>query len=360
MKIGIDISQTAHRGTGVARFTEGLSRAILEMGTDEWTFFFSSLRGTMPAGLERDIKARGYDLKRSRIPPTALSLLWNTAHLVRIERFIGPQDWVITSDWTEPPAKANKSTIVHDLTFMRHPETVDPKIREVQEKRLTRVKRESRLIFADSKATRQDLIDLLGIDPQRITVNYPGVTVSTPTVDRMTKTQFSLGLHKPFILAVGKVEPRKNLKRLIEVFAKLNLKDVELVIAGPPGWEQLDARYDNVRFLGYVSDADLFALYCLCQFLVYPSLYEGFGYPPVEAMMLGCPVAMSNAGSLGEIGSGAAHLFDPTDNEAMAEAIRTVLKSEKRRKELAAAGKDKSKKYTWKNYYKTMMEALRI
>lgn len=360
MKLGIDISQIVHTGTGVARFTQGLTDAIFQYDhSNEWTFFFSSLRRKIDTTLSDKIENKGYKLTSQKIPPTLLTVLWNNLHMVKIERFTGNLDWFITSDWTEPPSSGNKATIVHDLTFLRYPETVVSSIRSVQEKRLRLVKKESKIIFTDSEATKKDLIDLLEIEPKRIVVNYPGVEVKVPTPEQITQTQFRYKLHNPFVLAVGKVEPRKNLKRLIQAFNELENSSQELVIVGPPGWETIDTPpNDKIRFLGYVNDTDLYALYALATGFIFPSIWEGFGYPAIEAMQLGCPVALSNNSSLGELGKGAALTFDPFDINAIKNALTTLIEDNKLRTHLIAEGKKKAKHFTWEKYYEKMIKTL--
>src|SRR3989338_9380400 len=181
VNIGIDISQIVYEGTGVSRFTNGLVNAILDLDrTNRWLFFFSSLRRNLDPEIERKIVQKGHKLLKWRLPPTALSFLLNDLHsfsklLTSNIKHPTSLDWFITSDWTEPPLSMNKATIVHDLVYLRYPETVDSKILHNQEKRLTWVKRESRIIFADSQSTKSDLVDLLNFDPKKIYVNFPGV-----------------------------------------------------------------------------------------------------------------------------------------------------------------------------------------
>ncbi len=360
MNIGIDISQSAYKGTGVARFTTGLTRSIIEHNEkDKWSFFFSSLRREIDPALYVELKEKNFDLRTAKLPPTALDIMWNRLHLIGIERFMGNLDWFISSDWTEPPAKAQKATIVHDLVYLKMPDTVASSIKDVQKRRLKLVKRESDVIFVDSLSTKNDLIDLLDIDEGRIVLNYPGVTITKPTIEEITRTQFKFQLHKPFILAVGKIEPRKNLKRLIDAFTSLNLPDTELIIAGPEGWEDLERVHKHVTFLGYVSDTELAALYTLAQLFVFPSLYEGFGYPAVEAMLLGCPVIMSHTSSLIELGKDITPFFNPLETSEIASTIQTVLDDDNLRRSIADKGKVKATQFTWKNYYKVMMESLR-
>lgn len=351
MRIGIDISQIVHKGTGVSRFTAGLVKAICEYDKgNEWVFFFSSLRQSLDISIEKLINSKGWKIVKMKLPPTGLSIIWNDLHVLRIEIITGKLDWFISSDWTEPPATCKKATIVHDLVYLRYPETVDPLILKTQIKRMAWVSKESDLILADSQATKDDLIELFNLDTKKIVVNYPGIEVE--------KSNKKIGAKKPFILTVGKIEPRKNIGRLIEAFEELNLKNVELLIVGPEGWDQNIKASKSIRFLGYVSDYELHALYSSCLFFVYPSIWEGFGYPVLEAMSFGTPVATSNTSSLKEIGDNAAILFDPTKVNEIKTALRKLVTDKKLREELSHKGLERAKEFTWKKYYDVMIKAL--
>lgn len=360
MKIGIDISQTAFENTGVARFMTGLSETILKENLkDDWTFFYSSLRKKIRPELKKRILTSNSRLINLPLPPSLLSLIWNNFHLLSVESLIGKFDWFITSDWTEPPAKAKKATIIHDLVFKRYPETVDPLILKTQEKRLHWVCRESSLIVVDSNATKSDLLKYYKIDSHKVHVIYPGVTdlPSNPNPE-IVKSRFKLSL--PFLLTVGKIEPRKNIKRLIEAFEKSKIKNVDLVIVGSYGWgETVTSKNKNVKFITEVTDSDLAALYQSCLAFIFPSLYEGFGYPLVEAMKLGAPVATSNTSSMLEIANGTAVTFDPINVSDMSAAISKIVNDEKLRRDLSEKSRKRSRQYSWDAYYKNLMTLLK-
>jgi glycosyltransferase involved in cell wall biosynthesis len=360
MRFGIDISQIAYHGTGVATFTRGLVQAILQYDKkNHWTFFFSSLRNKLDAELVSQIKSKNHDLKILPIPPTLLSYMWNNFHLAHVELFTDKLDWFISSDWTEPPASCKKITIVHDLAFKRYPETVDPTIIATHEKRLNWVAKESSLILADSYATKNDLKEYYAIDEKRIAVIYPGVELVNTKTELPKDVLKRFNISKPYILTVGKIEPRKNLKRLIEAFNKLENPNIELCIVGPQGWDNIEGlKTEHIKFLGYVSEEERTALYKNCLFFIYPSIWEGFGYPPVEAMQLGIPVALSNNSSLTEIGKEAGYLFDPLNVENIRQALYDMVSNESLRNELAIKGKEKSKQYNWKNYFEEMMKEI--
>lgn len=351
MRIGIDISQIVYKGTGVSRFTEGLVKAICEYDKkNEWVFFFSSLRQSLDSSIEKLINSKGWKIVKMKLPPAGLSIIWNDLHVLRIETITGKLDWFISSDWTEPPAKCKKATIVHDLVYLRYPETVDRLILKTQIKRMNWVSKESALILADSQATKDDLIELLNLDTKKIVVNYPGI--------ELKKVSKKIGNKKSFILTVGKIEPRKNINKLIEAFEEAKLKDIELLIIGPAGWDQNIKTNKNVLFLGYVSDDELYALYSSCLFFIYPSIWEGFGYPVLEAMSFGAPVATSNTSSLKEIGENAALFFNPTKVSEIKKALIKLTTDRKLREELSLKGRKRAEGFTWKKYYDVMIKAL--
>ena len=362
MTIGLDISQITYVGTGVARFTQGLFDSILKHDQkNNWIFFFSSFRRNLEPSIKKCLLVSQHKLVKMPFPPSLLSFFWNRLHILPIENFTGKLDWFISSDWTEPPAHCKKATVVHDLAFIRYPETVTKKILNVQKKRLHWIKDESRVIFADSQSTKNDLINLLQTSKDKITLNYPGVEVMHPDQTLINSTLSAFKLNKPYILTVGKIEPRKNLSCLIEIFGKLNRQDVDLVIVGAEGWGKvlsIDNKNPNVKFLGYVADEKLCALYAKSLFFVMPSLWEGFGYPAVEAMKLGIPVALSNTSSLKEIGENAAVFFDPLDSNSIEKALTKLLENATLRKEMSQKGLIQSQKFSWDRYYQTLIATL--
>jgi len=177
MRIGIDISQLAYPGTGVANYLQNLVQNLLEMDkSNEYILFYTSFRKQFPISnfqfLNNNPRVK---VKKFRIPPTALDILWNKLHIVPIENLIGPVDLFITSDWTEPPVKnAKKATILYDLIVYKYPKETARKIIEVQKRKLTWAKKESSMFFCISKATKNDAEQILGINKERLSIAYPG------------------------------------------------------------------------------------------------------------------------------------------------------------------------------------------
>ncbi|KXK08965.1 MAG: hypothetical protein UZ21_OP11001000015 [Microgenomates bacterium OLB22] len=202
MIIGIDISQIAYPGTGVARYVKALLMNMLPDKSYKYHCFFSSLRGTIPPDIISLIKKTDTKITKLPIPPTLLSWLWNDKHIISIDHFLPDADIIITSDWTEPPSEKIKITIVHDMVIYKHPETTTqktawsndafaplPNIAATQKKRLHWVQKESRLILADSYSTKKDVVDILSTDGQRVEVVYPSVMIKKPSRADLQRVQ---------------------------------------------------------------------------------------------------------------------------------------------------------------------------
>jgi len=361
MNIGIDISQVVYEGTGVGRFTKGLIQAIIQYDkVNTWTFFFSAFRRKINEKLLNTITSSHHKFVQFPLSPQMLSLLWNTLHVIPIETFTGPLDIFICSDWTEPPARCKKATIVHDFAYLRYPETVQSLILNTQKKRMYWVKKESTYIITPSRATQQDVATFFSIPLVKIAPLYSGVEIEKPTNEICAKVSKKFNLTKPFILSVGKREPRKNMDRLIDAFVQINRDDWDLVIVGPQGWgEKENANNHNaIKYTGFVTETELHALYELCQFFVLPSLWEGFGYPVIEAMMHDKAVAASNNSSLKELVEGRGIIFDPTSTNEIAQALMTYINDPHIRSEKAHQGFEYAKDFTWKRYLDGLMKTL--
>ncbi|OGH32669.1 MAG: hypothetical protein A2953_00840 [Candidatus Levybacteria bacterium RIFCSPLOWO2_01_FULL_36_54] len=178
MKIGIDISQLTHKNTGVANYLQNFIQKLLEVDKkNEYILFFSSLRRNFQFSIFNFQSNPNVQIKKFKIPPTLLDILWNRLHIMSIEWLIGDVDVFITSDWTEPPVKrAKKATILYDLIVYKYPQETDRKIVATQKRKVKWVKKESDLIFCISEATKKDAIEILGLDPNKIKVLYPGVS----------------------------------------------------------------------------------------------------------------------------------------------------------------------------------------
>lgn len=190
MKIGIDISQMAYEGTGVANYLTGLVEALLKIDQkNEYILFFSSMRRSaswrtnfkflnkfLPCRQAGQITILNIQVRNFKIPPLILDILWNRLHIVPIEWLIGDVDVFISSDWTQPPTKrAKKATILYDLIVYKYPKETAQKIVNTQKRRLNWVKKECDVIFCISEATKRDAMEILEISEKKLKVIYPGV-----------------------------------------------------------------------------------------------------------------------------------------------------------------------------------------
>lgn len=343
MKIAIDISQIVYEGTGVSRYLKNLKKAFETHDRFNLYTYFESI-----------IKSRPY------LSSHIQDFLWNRLHLTSIDWFVGKQDLIITSDWTEPPSKAKKITVVHDMIYKKFPETVDKKIINVQTRRMKWVRRESQIIIADSESTKEDLIKILKIEKERIRVVYPAVEID----EKYLKNTDPIPAIHPYILTVGKLEPRKNIPRLIEAFVSANIPNLDLYIVGPTGWETESQKIDvenyktipNIKMLGFVDDEKLYSLYRNAEFFIMPSIYEGFGYPLVEAMLLGCPTACSDTSSLKEIGQDVGEMFDPENVNSIKKCIIKLHNDENLRIESSKKGIKRAKDFSLERFYKEFLK----
>ncbi len=361
MKIGIDISQSVYQGTGVAKYTRNLVKALLNLNTNhEFILFGSTLRR------QQDLKSFVNQLShkshfKSKIynfPLTLLDVLWNRMHAVSIESLIGNVDVFHSSDWTEPRSSAPKVTTIHDVTVYKFPEEQNPKIIATQKRKLAWVKKESAAVIADSESTKKDIIEILKMPEEKIRVIYLGVEeqFKPQPLKTINEVKSKFGIKKEYILCVGTREPRKNLDRVIKAFKELNMKNYQLVIAGNAGWGKDIIPDKNVILAGFVNDLTLAALYSGAGCFVYPSLYEGFGLPILEAMACGAPVVTSNQGSLKEL-AGPAIIADPYDVESISTGIEETIKlSGTQRQKLTNTGIEHVSRFTWEKTARQTLE----
>lgn len=264
---------------------------------------------------------------------------------------------------------------IMDVAFFHFPEYFTPKdLKQLTSWTGYSVKK-ARAIITISEASKNDIIKWYGIDAERIHVIYPGIkpTISlTPHIYSMEELQTKYKISKDFILFVGTLQPRKNITRLIEAFSLLVKKkphddsDLQLVIVGKKGWkfeEILEAPdtygvKNRVKFVDFVTDEDLILFYKNALCFAWPSLYEGFGLPILEAMKLGCPVITSNVSSLPEAGGDAALYVDPKDTSDIVDKLDRVLTDSTLRKEMIEKGHKQVQKFSWEKSAKETLAVL--
>ncbi len=378
MKIGIDISQLAFPGTGVASYTENLVRELLKNDQDNrYVLFGSSLRRKkVLENFTRSLSGGNCSEKLFGFPPSFLETLWNRLHVLPLERLIGGVDVFHSSDWIQPPTGARKVTTVHDLVVYKYPQSSHAKtqfrtdvfapsanIVAVQKRRLRWVKNECDLIIADSLATKKDLREILNIPEEKVRVIYlaAGREFTPKPLAEVEAVRKKYRLENKYFLCIGTREPRKNLDRVGEAFRQLETGGVDLVWGGNYGWGSVNKVNKNnktIKMLGFVPQEDLPALYSGAAAFVYPSLYEGFGVPVLEAMACGCPVITSNTGSLPEVGADAAFYVNPEDLGEIAEKMSQILRlGNREREDRKTAGLRQAGNFSWA---KTARETLKV
>ncbi|MFQ6057444.1 MAG: glycosyltransferase family 4 protein [Anaerolineae bacterium] len=384
MRIGIDYTPAVQQRAGIGRYTRCLVDALAELDRENEYVLFAGTRGGGP--VRRDWPPN-FRLRTVPLTDRHLAILWHRLRLpLPVDLLTGPVDLFHSPDFTLPPLWQGKAIVtIHDLSFLRYPQGAEPNLRAYLERVVPRAVARADLVLADSQSTKKDLIELLGVESDRIEVVYPGVEARFRPLDDedlLARVRARYGLDAPFILSVGTLEPRKNFVRLIEAYALLRERAAiphRLVIAGGKGWlyEGIFARVeelgleDDVRFLGFVPDEDLPALYNLADLFVFPSLYEGFGLPPLEAMACGTPVVTSNVSSLPEVVVTSAHagpeygraqrqasvsarqgeaglMVEATDVEGLAEAMERALGDRTWREEAVQRGLAQAGKFTWR------------
>jgi glycosyltransferase involved in cell wall biosynthesis len=342
VRIAFDVSPLSHPATGVGNYIRGTLAGIVEAsrGANEIVAFAP----TSPRGPERirdaigdlDVELRTWPLPASH----ALRTAWSIAGHPVAERLLGPFDVLQFTDWMYPAQRAGvRATAIHDLVPMRFPEWTTKRTEAMHGRKYANAARTCDVIFVNSAFTGNDVTELLGVEPSRIRVAAPGVkeifTADGPAAD----------LGAPYILTVATLEPRKNLQALAEAHRRLD-GEILLAVAGGEGWGEQPALDDpRVRRLGFVSDEELARLYRGAAVAVYPSRFEGFGMPIVEAMACGTPVVASSHPSMDEASGEIAVRADPDDPEAIAEAIERAIDDRER---LAPLGVAHAARFTWR------------
>lgn len=365
MKIAIDISQIIYEGTGISVYTKELVRNLLLCDKENYYTLFAFTKNDKKISdylCELKEYSSNFDGKIIPFPEKFVNILGNYIHFPKIETFIGMSDVYHSSDWIQFPTNAKKVTTVHDLVPFKFPEVSHSYIIKTHTLRLKHVERECNRIICVSNTTKNDLVSAFHINPDRISVIYSGVNrIFRDEADMDSPAQKKYKLPSKYILAVGTLEPRKNLNLLIAAFLNLKkqnkIKEFNLVIVGNRGWGEEIEKNKDIHVTGFIPTSDMPGIYKGAALFVYPSLYEGFGLPILEAMSVGCPVITSNVGSMKEIGEGAAVLIDPTSDEKLGRAISEVLDDKKMGNHLIEKGRERAKKFTWE---KTAHETLSV
>jgi len=378
MRIGIDISTVLNHGQdiGAGRYVTNLVRNLLKIDkkntyvftgryvTDKYLEIINRIKSTCT---DNKIEFKLYKTTQKKLN------LWNRLRFPPIELMGFKADLLHCPDYLIPPT-LNKIIIltIHDLAFIRFPQFNFDWFTKKYTKEVKRNARLAKIIIADSKSTKDDIIKFFKIDPAKVKVVYLASDSQFKKLANQEKDKKVLkkyGIDKKYILSAGTIEPRKNYPTLIKAFnyIKHNNNDFNyrLVIVGRTGWKseatyrerELSPYKDDILFIGRVSDKDLVQIYNQAEIFVYPSFFEGFGLPPLEAMSCGLPVIASDSSSLKEVVGDAGILVPPEDYREISRQILYILKNEKIKKKLKEKSLKQAQKFSWE---KTARKTLNI
>jgi glycosyltransferase involved in cell wall biosynthesis len=352
MIVGFDATTLTGRISGVGYYTARLMESLAN-GAGEGVVRRLVVLSNRPVQVEGTARVEVYERRRFRVRS-----VWMQLVLPGILRDVRP-DLVHFTNYLAPLAGSVPYLVsFHDMSLSLLPECHTLKKRMLTSSLIPAVARGARMILTPSESTRRDVVRLLRVDPGRVRViPYAASPTFRPQSAAPAALEALHGIRPPYFLYVGTLEPRKNLARALRAFAAIapGLPECRFVIVGQKGWryaEVLRAADDpalrgRVVFLGYLPEEKLPALYAHALALVYPSLYEGFGLPVMEAMACGTPVLTSRSSSLEEIGEGAALLADPTDEKALAECLRALATDEALRARLSRLGLERARSFSW-------------
>lgn len=356
MKVALELQPCCWTRSGIGTYTYELASRLKNVNNVEFEgnlFNFMGRRDNAAAlaGIEMPIRIS------KLFPYSIYRRLWHVLP-IKYNDFFPKADLTVFFNFIVPPKIDGKViTYIHDLTYLRYPETMKQTNLDRLVKDISYSIERSDLILTVSEFTKKEMVELLGVPKERIDIANcaPAVSYSCANFQEVA-TRF--GIKGKYILFVGTIEPRKNISRLVTAFGILKEKyniPHQLVLAGGKGWqdegiyeklEQCKHR-NEIILTGFVSNEEKNSLYKNAEAFVFPSLYEGFGIPPLEAMCWDCPVVVANAASLPEVVGDGAELVNPFDEEDIAEGIYRVISDEIYAKHLAEKGRSRVEKYTW-------------
>jgi len=365
LRIAIDYTAAVRQGGGIGRYTRNLIRAVAECDPlNQYTLLAAGGWGKGDAGFWPE----NFHLRSLPLSDRWMNLLWQRLKLpLPVQWFTGPMNLYHSPDFVLPPTGRVPAVLtVHDLSFLRVPQFFVTGFREYLETAVSRAVACAAHILVDSDSTRRDLVELMAVEAHRVTVVYPGVEarfrpVQDPELLGNVRERYDLPAR--FILGLSTLQPRKNFSGLIAAFSKLLAEyreaqegaDLGLVIAGGQGWmynetlssvDRLGLR-DRVHFPGFVADEHLPALYTLAAAFAFPSWYEGFGLPVLEAMACGTPVVTADNSSLPEVAGDAALMIMAGDTDGLSRALYRLLTDNGLRARMVAAGTMQAHRFTW-------------
>jgi glycosyltransferase involved in cell wall biosynthesis len=363
MRVAIDAASLLLPPTGVGLYTLHLIEQLqAKEALDLQLFALSWAKDTrrIPGG-------GGVELKHVRFPARFAVNAWEILGFPAVQRWLGDLDVVHGPNFWVPPVSKKRGVVtIHDMTFFLYPEMCTAQVRRYRWI-VPRVLDRCHLVLTPSNTVKSQVAELLGFPEDRIVVTPEGVSGVFKNASSTAATLSRYGVESPYVIFSGTHEPRKNLPRLIRAFERLDDSNLKLVLAGPRGWgmedlEALAARLgmeERVIFTGYL-DAEVMASFVAgARAYAYPSIYEGFGLAPLEAMSAGVPVIAGKAGSLPEVLLDAPFWCDPLDVASIAEAIEASSADSDARIAAIARGREVAALYSWEKTANLTIDAYR-
>ncbi|MEA3335998.1 MAG: glycosyltransferase family 1 protein [Chloroflexota bacterium] len=365
MHVAIDAHMVGENETGNETYTLNLVRGLLRITQEAGSRDLDPVRLSLLSPHPERLRTRLASLPshaeiRTLRPGNALLRIPLSLPLTaRRHRFD-----LLHVTYNAPPITPCPTVVtVHDIAFERYPQFFSPRDQAILRTLVPPSIRRAARVITVSQHAKREIMDRYGIPAEKIAVTYEAAADHfKPVVDRSAldavRERYGTG-PSPFVLALGNLQPRKNMARLVEAFSAVahlpQFDQVKLVVAGKAQWRESDifeavegrGLTDRVIFPGYVDDNDVPALYSAASLFVFPTLYEGFGLPPLEAMACGTPVVCSNAASLPEVVGDAAVQVDPTDTDALAKAMADVLGDPNQANELRERGLERAARFSW-------------
>jgi glycosyltransferase involved in cell wall biosynthesis len=376
MKIGFDITTLSMPRTGIGQYQYNLLSALFKIDHEnQYNLYAFNLRDNAKySGLDFEIPFGNVRMHAYKIPQRLITAWWMMVRWPLLENITEKCDLYQISEICQQPTHAKTVAFIHDITTILYPQYHLIKNKILYHYRFKNIKKYANAVLTNSENTKRDVIERIGIPAERIFVTPFGVHERFKHFDDsegrivVQKVMKKYGIEEPYICYLGTIEPRKNLNNLLKAFYELKHQEKiphKLALIGKDGWfyeeiyrkiEELGLGGDVVR-TGFVSDEDVPYLLNGAEVFVYPSFYEGFGLPVLEAMACGTPVVTSSGSSLSEVGGNAVKYVNPMSHSEIAGRILEFIKSSEEREKFSQMGIERAKHFTWK---KCAIETLKI
>ncbi len=367
LKVCVDIQPALGQRAGVGRYTRSLvERLGREKGSDSISlFYFDFMRQGLSFTVE-NVEERSVRWCPGRL----MQKSWSALNFPPFDLLAGRADVYHFPNFIIPPLRRGRSIVtIHDVSFLAYPQFTENRNLEWITSHIHDTVRRADSIITDSSFSAREIVERLAANHAKVFPIHLGLSdhfkpAGQEAVDR---ARHVFGLDRPYLLTVGTIEPRKNLEFLIAAFEQMSDFDGYLALAGMRGWKcssiferiKSSSRASDICYIEYVSEADLSALYSGAELFMFPSLYEGFGLPPLEAMACGTPVIASSAGSLPEVLGKAALLIPVNDHEAWAAETARLLDDRGLRRAMSEHGRNHASHYNWSTTAKKTWEVYR-